>query len=271
MRKFINKIRNVYSFLPQVMDIISPLKGIFNWNDYFYDFFGFIKKKYITYHLRNGLKIKTRAHTLDKFIIVETNLHKIYTPKGFEINQKDIILDIGAHIGTFSLLAAKLANQGMVFSLEPATINFQLLRKNIKLNSLKNIFAQQIALGKSNGIALLHLDQKNTGGHSLLFENDINQTKHIKTASLLSFLKDNRIEHIDLMKMDIEGAEYQIFFDTSPDFLKSINKIALEYHQIDKKRNGKILKLFLEKHSFDVKIKQLPFASTGMLYAKKLN
>lgn len=95
-----------------------------------------------------GTPIFIRANRLaskftDLYIASTCLVNKQYTPKGFEIKSHEIIIDIGAHIGCFSVFAGRHAREGLVISYEPAEDNFRQLQKNIQLNGVKaKIFNQ---------------------------------------------------------------------------------------------------------------------------------
>lgn len=104
------------------------------------------------------------------------------------------VVDVGAHIGYYTLLAAKLVgSKGKVFAFEPNKDRFQLLLKNVKINGFKNIVCiNKAVVDKSGQMELL-----------ILYDN----TKDItQTVSLDDFFK-NRSEEIDLIKIDTDGAD----------------------------------------------------------------
>jgi len=226
-----------------------------------------IKNNYITYELKNNIKYKIRASSADNLVIWEVNLLRQYDRKGFEIKETDTIVDIGAHIGIFSVWAAKFAKKGKVYSFEPFQENFQLLKHNIELNNIKNIETFNLAIAKKEGKMNLFIST-NTGGHSIY--NLPGHTKEIgiQTITLDKIIDQKNIKNIDFLKMDCEGAEYDILFNCKDKTLSTIKKISMEYHNIDEKFNIKALKNFLESKNFIVEFKP-GFSGVGMLYAKK--
>lgn len=126
----------------------------------------------------------------------------------------DVILDIGANIGWYSLvLKANIPANIRVFAIEPEPLNYSLLEKNISNNGVKGISTFNVAVAEKSGYSTLFLYYpKNSGRHSLL---DINpQTKksvQVETVSLDEFLPKQNIgyDRIKLIKIDIEG--YEVF------------------------------------------------------------
>ncbi len=98
---------------------ISVIRVIKNWPIYFADHFKLIKQKHIVYILRNGINLRVRSKTSDSGIISEIWVHMDYLPKGFEINENDVAIDIGAHIGIFSIFLSKVAKMGKIYAFEP--------------------------------------------------------------------------------------------------------------------------------------------------------
>lgn len=246
------------------------VKNVKNWLTYFMDYLGFLKNKQLIYYLRNGVKYKVRGGTCDRGIIQEIWFWKIYTPPLFEIKPDDIVIDIGAQIGIFSIFASKLAPYGKVYSFEPVPENFKLLCENIRLNNCQNIFCFQKAISDKEGEEIIFLNPHNVGGHSLLVD-FCGEKLSISTVTLENVIKKEKIEKIDFLKIDCEGMEYRILL-SSKNCLRKISKIALEYHEdIDKNSNPENLKKFLEEEGFLVEISSIN--NMPLLYAlnKSLN
>jgi len=226
------------------------LKKLKNWPLYFWDYFKLIKNTEITYVFNDGLKVKLRAGTSDRNVVNDVLLQNFYTPKGFEIKSGDMVIDIGAHIGTFSLFAARFAKR--IYAFEPLVSNFNILKENIKINGFHNIEAYNFAVADKSGTRDLFVVQGNMAANSLYLETEF-KTK-VETISLDDIVKRNNIFQIDYLKLDCEGAEYDILMKCSPDVLVKIQKIGMECHDIDKNRNLGSIKEFLEKKGFKVEI-----------------
>ena len=74
-----------------------------------------------------------------------------YDIEDFEINVNDTVIDIGAHIGLFSLLVSQLCKTGKILSFEPVRENFDLLVSNLKLNHIEKVLPLNIAVSKNSG------------------------------------------------------------------------------------------------------------------------
>ena len=124
-----------------------------------------------------------------------------------------VCLDIGANIGYFTLIMARLVGEkGMVFAFEPEPHNFDLLVKNISLNRYGNINPVKKAISNKNGKAELFLDTTSFGANSLVRQNvpDIGQDiVEVELQTLDSFFQDYSGK-IDFIKMHVEGAELAV-------------------------------------------------------------
>ncbi len=256
---------------------LPKMMGMFeNWPVYLADYFKLIRKNYLVYKLKNGVRYKIRPNTFDRVAITETWIFCDYTPKGFEIKENDVVVDVGAQIGAFSIFAAK--SNARVYAFEPVPENYRLLKENIALNSAKNIMPMDKAVLSRKQTIKIILSPGHTGGHSQFLSsfNDSYLSKgkeeyvEAESVSLLDFVAKNKIRTIDFLKMDCEGAEYDILFNCPDSVLDKIKKISMEYHFLDEKRNSSTLKSFLEKKGFEVTaIPSSP--KVGMLYALKEN
>lgn len=133
------------------------------------------------------------------------------------VKEGDVVVDLGANIGYFTLLAAKLVGQkGKVYAFEPEPKNYYYLQKNIKLNNYDYVSAFQRAVSDRNGKTKLYICDYDTGHHTINKYNGIKKyskgriTKEksieIETITLDDFLK-GKVNQIDVIKMDVEGAE----------------------------------------------------------------
>src|SRR3989344_7834687 len=104
----------------------------------------------------DGIPILLRTRTLpskivDLYMAASCIRAKQYIPPDFIIGTSDTVIDIGAHIGSFSMLAANLAPTGHIFSFEPDPANFAQLINNINAANTKNVVARQIAVSAKQG------------------------------------------------------------------------------------------------------------------------
>jgi FkbM family methyltransferase len=208
--------------------------------------------KKITIKLKNGLKFKVRARTMDKAVLKEVWVNNLYGRHNFEISENDTVIDIGGHIGFFSIYAACKAKMGKVITFEAFNENYKLLKENIDLNKISNITLENTAVGKENGTSRLFLSaDNNTGGHSLHLKKESGNFIDIPVMAFDEVLKKYKLEKVDYLKLDCEGAEFDILLNASEESLKKIKKIVMECHDHGNNTSEKMVK-FLEKKGFKV-------------------
>lgn len=223
----------------------------------------------ITKKYKNN-KIYLRKNTMDLLVLTEQKLYM----KNINLDKKDIWLDAGAHIGTFSLSIHEKVDK--IICYEPNNDNFYILEKNIKKNSIKNVVLNNLAivgnLDKQRYFYLNKRNKKNTGGHSFYIKRKPRERTICECININKILQDNPINKI---KMDVEGAEYEILKAIKPDFFKNIEEIIFEYHfnilkdHPECKKHKEIINL-LKKHfsyiSYKENIEKLWFT---LIYCKK--
>lgn len=124
-----------------------------------------------------------------------------------------IFVDAGAHCGQYTLVAARqVGPAGQVHSFEPDPQTFAILQKNIAMNKLGNVHANQIALAGRVATLDFFLGNEHNYGANSLAENVFNSNRTIKvsTRPLDDYLRERRIEQVDLLKIDVEGAELAV-------------------------------------------------------------
>ena len=122
------------------------------------------------------------------------------------------VIDIGAHVGYYSLLAARrIGSEGKVFAFEPEPMNYELLTKNAALNGYANIKGVNKAVSDQVGANTLYLSKLDNGRHTL-FQQDTTQSEGttVETTTIDAFLESEGWPDIGLIKIDVEGAELSV-------------------------------------------------------------
>jgi FkbM family methyltransferase len=115
-------------------------------------------------------------------------------------------LDVGAHVGYFTLLAARhVGPLGLVVAFEPEPRNFELLLANVWRHGLSNVLCMPWAVGDANGFTELHLSPDNTGDNRLFASDEHRDTTTVRAVALdsLAWLRPP----VDVIKIDVQGAE----------------------------------------------------------------
>ena len=218
--RFINVGRILW--LLEVLKNSPKIKDTFiNWPTFILDCFGFIRKGTLSYVSRSGVRYKIRTHTIDVGVLYEVVVMKNYMVTSFAFKKGDIVIDIGSHIGSFSLLVASLSKIVTIYAIEPQKDNFKLLCENIKMNKIKNIIPLNTAILSTAKKINFYENKNNLAGHTF-FPHDKSSFKEIKiqTTTLDALVNKFKIKTINLLKMDCEGSEYDILLNCSDNTLK---------------------------------------------------
>jgi len=219
-----------------------------------------------TIEVKGELRFKVRSR-MDIWIAKETCLDRDYEKHGAGLQPGWTIVDIGGGIGDFAVLAAQ-TDGSSIQVYEPFAGSRQLLRENLKLNSVDNVICYPEAVGADFGLG--HMDT--SAPHPVMYHtvgDCVHTAKEVATIPLSEVIRRSGKDLIDFMKVDCEGAEYDIFFNADDASLASINRICMEYHNHLTEYKHEDLCNLLRAKGFTVTTAGNPAnASTGFLSAK---
>ena len=178
------------------------------------------------------------------------------------------IIDIGAHAGYFSVYARSFRTNTKIIAIEPNADNIFVLKQNLELNKLQKIEVLEGAVGKTSGRRHL-LIAKDSHNHKLLKDNkDKQKTIIVQTWSLSEIFKKCIIDRVGLVKMDIEGGEYEVFDGISDQIFEKINAFVIEYHNSSEEKYHVIEEL-LRNNGFGVQVFPSKFdKKMGFIFAQ---
>jgi|SRR5208282_2981811 FkbM family methyltransferase len=159
-------------------------------------------------------------------------VHNCYTLPA----QCDTILDAGANVGLFSVWAARERPKARIVALEPFPATFQHLERNIQNNGFQDrIRPVRYALAGTTGPRPIRSggDSPNKGLVLRGMEDSSDHVIEVPCMNLADFLKTEQFETLDLLKMDIEGSEWEVILSTSAAVLHRIRQIIVEYHEVN--------------------------------------
>lgn len=176
------------------------------------------------------------------------------------------IVDVGAHAGFFTLYCRALNKEVAIYSLEPESKNLKFFRRHIKENKIKGVKIIEGALAQQTGERELILSS-DSHAHKLASGGPTTMRKmKTKTFSLPDFCKINKIRKISLLKIDIEGGEYEVFPSLSSGDLAIVKFALLEYHNGNKYKQ---IENKLRECGFSVHIFPCRFDKTmGLIFAR---
>ncbi len=171
-----------------------------------------------------------------------------YDFRGIDVLPDEVIIDIGAHVGTVTVYLAKLFPHAKIFAFEPMPSNFECLKKNLTENNIHNVtpvnaavtkdgrnlqFTYRLSLGQSQtphmSSSEIHKNKDNT--HETV-------NLDVNSVSLNEFFKAHNIHSVRLLKIDCEGAEYEVLYNY--DHLKKTSHIRGELHSSAEENNALI-------------------------------
>jgi len=254
------------NFFENLRIFLNSRKIFKNWYIYPKVYYKLISDKFPIFETNTGLKIKIRKHSTDLMALTHVWLIEEYKSKNFEIKDTDVIIDVGGHIGLFSLYASQFCKNGLIYSFEPVPENYNLLIDNIQSNDLNQIKSFNLAVSNSNSNVKLYLND-DEAGHSMFSKSS--KTITVDSISLQQIFDDNNIENCNFLKLDCEGTEYEILQNLPLSYFNKIEKIVIEYHMADSHPELlENLKKLLISQNYFLKTKKL-FSDIGFLYASK--
>jgi len=187
-------------------------------------------------YLRNGMRIRARLGTSDLSIIDEVFVDGVYDRGLRSLRGGHTVIDIGAQCGIFALAAA--ARGAFVLCYEPVLQNLELLRVNASLNGYDSaIVPCNAAIAAQGGVLHLYGVDRDTGGSTSFpgIHPEWAQGRDVRVieapaVTLHEIFQHHRLVMCDLVKMDCEGAEYDVFQHAATEDLRRIRAIIMEYH-----------------------------------------
>lgn len=177
------------------------------------------------------------------------------------------VLDIGAHKGYFVLYARALNATVPIHAYEPEEENFKALKEHVKINKIQNVVAKNAAVAANEGMVFLNISE-DSHNHSLVVQPGTAAQKKVNAVVLEKILA--KMGGCDVLKMDCEGAEFQIFENAPDSVFEQISVVFMEYHEFNEEMQVARLKTLFEKHGYSVKILPSKYDKRmGFLVAEK--
>jgi FkbM family methyltransferase len=209
--------------------------------------------------LRNGCVFRVRSF-MDLWIIKETCLDRDYERDLPPFGKDWTIMDIGAGLGDFSICAACGNPRRRIAAFEPFAESFRLLEENLRLNGIGNVRPFPCAVGARSGPMLLQTATGVAVRHSTASAggNGSPATVSVDGITLAQALRKAGFDRCDLLKVDCEGGEFEIFLPAASETLRRIDRIVMEYHDGCTPHSHDELAEFLRKHGFTIRLRTNP-------------
>lgn len=173
--------------------------------------------------------------TVDVGVSRSLDTYKMYENDDIEMVKKEIdknstMIDIGAHIGLYTLIFSKFLDNGKIISFEPSSHNYSILEKNIKLNNCNNVILNKNAVYSKNMEVDLHVNNYNTGDNRIYYPGIKRQIEKVSAITIDTYLMNNEyINNISFIKIDTQGVELAVLQGCEKTLLKYHPKILFEY------------------------------------------
>jgi methyltransferase, FkbM family len=211
----------------------------------------------IEIRLRNGERFWVST-LMDAWILKETVLDREYEKVSLPLQPNWTVVDIGAALGDYAVWAGRQLTAGKLFAVEPFPHSVHLLRDNLALNQVTNVTVVESAIGGQDGRSGLQLVTGQAVQHSTAAIGALAGSVAVDVVSLGTFFKEMNIQTCDYLKIDCEGAEYEILFNSSAETLSRIRRICMEVHDGMTKYSRKDMIDFLENYGFTPRLTPNP-------------
>ena len=204
----------------------------------------FFKKFHLSVRLNEKSDLITCVDTFNE------KYHHLYIPQNIDNNLSvKVILDFGSNIGTSIILYRHYFPNATILGVEMEKTNFELCKRNVE--GLSNVYIENLAIWSIDD-SVLGFDKINDANAFHINEKSSNINGQIKSITVEKLFQKYSLNHVDLVKIDIEGAEKNIFFEGSLGWLNQVDYIILEFHDFCDAEFKRLIEI-LESYHFQVK------------------
>ncbi len=245
-----------------VSRIINMIRNLKNWDAYLLYKMGGKKKDQFTFRLKNNYSVTVPRAIQPEF--KESLFEEVYFKNlPGEIYQRNnpVVVDVGANVGFFTISALFKLKQPRVISFEPMKRNFVQLQKNLEKAGNQVTLVNKAVNNVPGELVLKFNSNLGITTSASLFDNvHGSDEERVQATTLENVFSDYQVSKIDLLKLDCEGAEYNILYNTPSHLFKKINCISIETHPgPDKKENKDSLEKFLADTGYITKTREQEF------------
>ena len=226
------------------------------------------------------LKIRVPRYHYQYFCRIEkgdfTPGHEDHILARFTPKEGDTVIDIGAHIGRYTIVSSKLVGKtGKVVAIEADLNTFQLLKRNVALNNLTNVLPLNIAVFSTKTRIKLYEQSASAKYNSLILTRAKQTEKYaeINADTLDSILELNEINQVNWIKIDVEGAEFEVLKGATKTLSHENISLLIEIHNIDDSNHYDNIVDFLKHYSYEIAFEHRYHDSgeSHVIFHKKIN
>lgn len=200
------------------------------------------------------------------FLFHEIWIRKAYSRNGFDVHEGDTVVDIGANIGVFAIHAAQTARAVTVHAFEPHPGISDQLESNVRRSGLSNVFVHRCAVGAITGSR----NFVDTGNWLTCRIDDAASGTPVSCLSLDDAFKNANVARCNLLKLDCEGAEWEILRGASDAALACVARIVGEFHFAPGTPDAAAsFRTLLETRGFEVAFTEVSGSDCGIFAARR--
>ena len=194
----------------------------------------------------------------------------------FAPKEGDTVIDIGAHIGRYTITSSKqVGKTGKVVAIEADPDNFQLLQRNIALNKLTNVTPLNYAVFSERTRMKLYEQSASAKYNSLMLARAARTKNYVEVEAdtLDSILKLNEVNQVNWIKIDVEGAEFEVLKGSTKTLSSENMSLLIEIHNIEDPGHHHNIVDFLKYHNYEITFEQRYEGSgeSHVIFRKKNN
>jgi FkbM family methyltransferase len=201
----------------------------------------------------------------------ESHIVGRFTPK-----EGDTVIDIGAHIGRYTIPSSKkVGNTGKVVAIEADPENFELLKRNIALNKLTNVLPLNYAVFSTTTRMKLYEQSASAKYNSLMLARAAKTKNYVEVNAdtLDNILKLNEVNQVNWIKIDVEGAEFEVLKGSAETLFGEDLSLFIEIHNIEDPSHYNNIVDFLKSRNYEITFEQRYEGSgeSHVIFRKKNN
>ncbi len=210
-------------------------------------------------------RMTVRPRSYDLYVLGEVFGEEVYAPQHSLPANPEVVVDLGANIGAFTVWAAEVWKPKTIVAVEMEADNFSVLQENVRLNSLHaKVKILEAAVWDEDRQVGIKRNSVNAGMHEA---SSSLEGGNVRAVTLEKLMSSHDLKKVDILKMDVEGAEDRIFNETNEEILsRSVGYIVAEIHPTRGVQTNRILE-YLRKLDFDAEIFFQPWRRTVLLNA----
>jgi len=244
------------------------IRNLSNWWLYVAFKCGAVDVEPLVFRTRNGIVIQVPQRLLHTFkeIFMDECYVRDLDP---HVPETPTIIDVGANVGYFSLFAVSRFANARIFSFEPLPSNFRLLDTHRRLNARWRLTCLEKAVAGHDGVITLSYNANDSFSTSATLRGtsgENQETIDVSCVTLQDVFEEFDLNTCDLLKMDCEGAEFDILYNCPSEYLRRVKRITMEVHaDATPGHTIEALEEYLKDHGFVLRRRPV-----GMLWATRV-